>query len=466
VNAFSGRVTSAELNQPLPDVTIKRVHPDGSLTGIIVTNENGHYQLPVTNQNETLRFEKSGYIRKSFKADCLPHTVRLLESAIIGYQEKLWFKSGENIRALVHSPTSYSATLFRHGMAKEVILKLGKKPPVQQSVPDDYFVESGLDWHTAFTYKIPRKAQPGLYSLLLEPEEGKKFAIPFIVSTSESDYGQKSKLLVLAGTNTWQSYNLWGGRNRYRNFETAESGQYMAYSRSWISHLYRKTAQMIPYSIRQILRRIAGQSQPEWKFQKLTIRRPFTNCGLDEETVDQSFTNHLGGGEWRLLAWLERENIAYDIVSGFELDRSPDLLSRYKGIILSTHCEYWSQKMYFALKKSHQNHGLWILNLSGNSLYREIEFFDDGSTRCTSLFFHRSCEDETRLLGVRFTEDDYGTCAPFKIIRPVHWIFQNLPHHKGQLFGTESLNRKIPGTEEIYDSGSSGWAHQDGKWIN
>ena len=162
MNAFQGKVTSAELNHPLSDVSIKRFHPDGSPAETLTTNENGQYQLSTVEQDETLKFEKKGYVQKGFKANTLPNTVRLLETRTIGYQGKLWFQPGETVRVFVQSPSPYSATLYRHGLNKQIVLEPGEQSPILQSVPDGFFVESGLDWKTAFTYQIPINAKPCL----------------------------------------------------------------------------------------------------------------------------------------------------------------------------------------------------------------------------------------------------------------------------------------------------------------
>jgi hypothetical protein len=221
--------------------------------------------------------------------------------------------------------------------------------------------------------------------------------------------------------------------------------------------------------IRNTLRKLVNKDSPDWMYEKLSIKRPFTNCSLEEGDPFHPVTSHLAAGEWRLLAWLEREGYKYDIISGYELHHNPDPLSNYKAIILNTHCEYWSPNMFAKLKEFHEHHQGWILNISGNSIYREVAFFEDGSLKCTSLRFSESCADETQILGVRFSETDYSTCAPFKIIDPTHWAFKNIPISKSRLFGgssliqntakrTSRLNPGRPGAEGGLDGcGASGW---------
>ena len=453
-----GRVTSAELCGPLCAVNVTRMNAAATSIEEVRSDAEGRWQLSGFEAGEHVVFSLHGFVSKTYSCAPLPELVRLLEDRLIGYQDRLWFVPGEEVTVCVHAPRSYSARLYRHGFHKTRVLDLGSFDAHRQNVPDGHFVETGLTWEGSFDYSIPNHVTPGLYSLLLETHAHESFAIPMVVSTPEEQYGKNAKLVVLASTNTWQSYNLWGGRSRYRNFEDGESQHFI--DPAWKRTLKRKAAKLLPAGVKTAVKRALGwRVEPVWFFKKMSIRRPFTNCRLEEEHVFQPFTNHLAAAEWRLLAWLEREGIAYDLVAGAELHHNPNLLRHYGAIVLSTHCEYWSREMYQGLKRYHEQNGLWILNLSCNSMYREITFFDDGSTRCVSASFQRSCADETELLGVRFTPEDYATCAPYKILLRQHWVFQDIPLHKeSRLFGGLSLNQNTPRNDPWYDPGRPGIA--------
>lgn len=453
-----GIVANAELCAPLEGAQVVRTHASGDVVEKVYTDEQGRWRIGRLSQGETVHFSLKGFVPKAFSGEPVPEVVRLLEDRLIGYQKRLWFVPGELVQVHVHSPESFSARLCRHGLVKEAVLHLGDFESHRQTLPDGFFVEIGLDWATSFAYTMPAEAKPGLYSLLLESTGQESFAIPMVVSTPEREYGKRARLLVLASTNTWQSYNIWGGRSRYRNFEIGSSTDFIN-PFSWKDKWRRTAAQCLPAAIKEIIKRLLRHCSepPVWQFDRLSIRRPFTNCYLEEASPSQPFTNHLAAGEWRLLAWLEREKIRYDIVSGAELHKNPHLLQHYDAVLFSTHCEYWSRDMYEGLKFYHENKGLWILNVAGNTLFREIVFFEDGSTRCVSLSFARSCADETQILGVRFTEDDYGTCAPFKILLPKHWAFRDVAcKNQGGIFGDTSLNQNTPKTGSRYDPGHPG----------
>ena len=115
-------------------------------------------------------------------------------------------------------------------------------------------MESGLSWVPDVFLLNPPNVKPGLYSLLLESDNQHKFAIPFIVSTPKTNYGKDSKLLVLASTNTWQSYNLWGGRSRYRNFEEGCSSDFMDKNRLNLKQIFKYLFGFSPFSIKSFIK--------------------------------------------------------------------------------------------------------------------------------------------------------------------------------------------------------------------
>ncbi len=455
---FEGSVYSAELCAPLYNVQIKCFNLSKNIISQTNSDKNGKWKFQKTEDCYQIEFSCTGFLSKMYQDfDKLPPVIRLIEDNLIGYQDKLWFLPGEMISLYVSSSIDYTAKLYRHGIDKKCILDLGLHHAETQQVPDTFFVENGLSWQPSLHYKIPDDALPGIYSLLLEAKNQESFAVPMIISTPDRLKGKKAKLLVLASTNNWQSYNLWGGRSRYRNFEDNVSIDFI--EEFSLKHKVKNiVSKILPGSVKTFLRNILGQKkQQQWMFKKLSIHRPFTNCALEEKTPFKPFTNHLAAGEWRLLAWFERENIAYDMVSMYELHNNSELLQHYSGIILTTHSEYWSKEMYVGIKKHHEENGLWILNISGNTMYREVEFLEDGSTRCVSLSFMNSCEDETKLLGVRFDDSDYSTCAPYKILEPDHWAFSGIPiNNKYPIFGTASLNQNTSKRHSRYDPGRPG----------
>ena len=265
-HSASGIVCSAETCFPLAQVQIEVTATNGGQKSL-ESDALGKWQIADLNSEEIIRFQKSGYVMKEYRATELPTKIRLLEKQLIGYQSKLWFQPGETIDVFIHSPQKYSARLCRHGETRERVLFLGEFPPQQQQVPDGNFVESGLDWSRSFTYQLPSDARPGLYSLLLRSEGSYDFAIPFVVSTPPSERGKSSKLLVLASTNNWQAYNIWGGRSRYRNLEANDSITYSDFSPGFMRRSVVSTLQYLSPRLygmlRNVWRKWASKDSPD-----------------------------------------------------------------------------------------------------------------------------------------------------------------------------------------------------------
>ena len=458
MHMLSGHICNAELCEPLDSCRLHLFSNDELILETI-TKKDGAFKIEWVSKATHLAISKKGYITKHYYSIDVPAISRLLKDKIIGYQEKLWFKPGALISTKVHSSRPFQAKLFRHGIEKKEILNLGNQNAIVQEVPDGFFVLDGLAWKESFQYKIPDEAKPGIYSLLLKDSIGEIFAIPMLISSAQIK-PDSPKILVLASTNNWQCYNLWGGRSRYRNFEHTHTSLSKLKSNIDLKlKLIQLAGLILPVKLKiWILNKIKKAEVPKpWMLHKISIKRPHTNCALEGNSPMDPFTNHLASGEWRVNAWLEKNGYDYDVVSGNELDQNPDILVNYAGIILSTHCEYWTKKMFDALDKFHNNKGLWILNISGNSIFREVLFEKDGSIKCVSLYFKDSCADETALIGVRFSSLDYGTCAPFKFVTKNHWTLYGLnDRDQNSTFGSHSLNKKTPLISPFFDPGRPG----------
>lgn len=444
----AGVVVDAATGQPLEGV---RVGSDEGAGGSWTeSGRDGRWCLPQTS-GAKLRVSKKGYGTKVVNgASGGPSRTCLLADAIVGYVGTLSVSPGDELDVRVHSPTAYRARLLRHGQVTELVADLGIQPPSVQTVPDEPFVASGLVWPTSFTVVVPASVRPGLYSLRLQPEAGEPFAITFVVRSDASRLA-RPRLLVLASTSTWQSYNAWGGRSRYVNFEAPPERTDTA--------VHRLVRRLLPARVRARIRRSLGIQAPvkleeaptAWWFRRLSIARPFPACSIVNDDPTEVFTSHLAPAEWRVLAWLEREGFAYDIVTAWDLHKQPELLGRYRAIMLNTHSEYWSRRMYDGLARFRRDGG-WILNVSGNSVFREVAFDSDGSTRCVSLRFSESVADESALLGVRFTMAGYRTCAPYRVEQAGHWVFEGTGLGSGDTFAEQSLNHP----EDGHGDGGSG----------
>jgi hypothetical protein len=79
-----------------------------------------------------------------------------------------------------------------------------------------------------------------------------------------------------------------------------------------------------------------------------------------------------------LHVWLEREGFRFDVAADDDLHKDPDLLRRYRVVVLNGHSEYWSLPMLSGLEAFLRAGGRLAV-LSGNSLFWRVGFSDDGS---------------------------------------------------------------------------------------
>jgi len=449
---ISGQVKNASLCLPIEGTFIEALNEMNKTICSSYSDKNGNWTLNNSTEISKIRFQKEQYVTKEIsRAGEIPPVIRLIENQLIGYCDKLWFLPEEKIRFYIHSVSDYTAQLYRNGYKTEKVFDFGEQKSYCQVVPDSLFVADGVNWRKSFEFQIPDNFKPGLYSLHLQStnQPDNNYRLTFLISTKPEDYGKKSNMLVLASTNTWQAYNVWGGRSRYRNFEDPIISNLKTKLRDFAIKYFPES---IKDQIKKLLKSqivITQKDHPEaWQFRPLSIRRPHPNCSINQTDVLSPFTSHLAGGEWRLLAWLERENFSYDFISGFEFHQNKEISSKYKIIILSTHCEYWSKQMFEQLKNFHKNGGM-ILNLSGNSIYREVEFDQAGNMRCVSLRFSESAEDESALLAVRFDMKGYQTSSPFKVKKPDHWIFKGTGLEAGNIFSEYSLNKPFANKKNL-----------------
>src|SRR5581483_9101867 len=82
---------------------------------------------------------------------------------------------------------------------------------------------------------------------------------------------------------------------------------------------------------------------------------------------------HLAPAEWRLLGWLEHRGLPYDLYAETQLDDGTLDLSSYRALVLSAHPEYWTRRMYDAVKQWVFRDGGRLLYLGGNGLNCEVE---------------------------------------------------------------------------------------------
>ena len=439
----------------LPDVILEFEGAAGSFEARSRATGSVHVELPTGAYKVTL--QKAGFGAKSVQVEIAagrpPYHFRLLSDCLLGYAWPKWVKAGDKAEFRVHSVEPYHLSLWRYGFKKEMIRGLGwfdEHGPraTMQITPDGDYTQTGVAWNK-FGYANPVLHQyvvaperSGLYYYHARTARGAEFAFPWIVAPREP----AAAVAVLASNITWNAYNNFGGRSNYINPD--------------------RLPRTPTVNARLELRRYTDPDAVTYDtedYAPLSFERPEPINHIDLGTaltdpIEGRAACHIAPAEWRLLGWLEREQFAYDYYAETQLHDGTLDLDAYKVLIISTHPEYWSRKMYFVVKSWVHERGGKLMYLGGNGLNGfEVELGDsstviyrNGDSRVVKQAgyesrFHARVESEANLLGVVFSETGIMTGAPFRVSKANHWAFDGTNLEDGDLFGQSSLHMRCPG---------------------
>ncbi len=381
-----------------------------------------------------------------------PYHFRLLSDCLLGYMWPRCVKSGEKSEFRVHSAEAYKLELWRYGWEKAFVRTIGwydehgPRATVQLS-PDGDYTQTGVQWNK-FGYTSPRHkqyveapGQSGLYYLHAKTESGGFFSFPWVVAPA----APTAKIAVLASDITWCTYNNFGGRSNYIHPDRLPP-----------TPTINARLELKRYTDPEHINYDAEEYLP------LSFDRPEPINHVPEavqvaDPIEGRAACHVAPAEWRLLGWMEREGFAYDFYSETQFHFGKLNLDDYKILVISTHPEYWSRKMYLELKSWVFERGGRLLYLGGNGVNCEVEFLDESTMvvhnghrqqqrdeRFESRL-HMRLESEANLLGVVFTDSGIMTSAPYRVIDASHWVFEGTDLKAGDLFGEKSLHMRVPG---------------------
>ncbi len=328
---------------------------------------------------------------------------------VAGYASPLSAAPGETVSFKVSALAPYDLMFQRlkqqaHGDPGVDILAGPRQPGIARAVPANAW-RDGCGWPESFTFAVPADAKSGIYSARCTDISGEATHICFVVHPGTTGRGE---IAVLANTNTWTSYNEWGGRSKYS----------------------------LPMGT------------------VLSFERP--NPGVTP--IEYNAIDHLLRAELWLLNWLEDEGYKVDVYTDLDFHKGIGNFNQYKALVLSTHPEYWTAAMMDHLD-AYLEAGGSVLYLGGNGLFERVEI-DEGAqtlihmtddlTRNRDFYYFRNLEPprpERAILGVGYRFDNYMTFAPYRVLEANHRLLQGTGLANGDLIGENGINGK----------GASGW---------
>lgn len=442
---------SDEYYAALPD-TLVELQPANAPAVLVRSWPSGAVHADVPPGPCDVCLSKPGFGAKRTRLDLRPDApvhFRLLSDRLLGYAWPKWCRGRDQVQFRVHAVEPYKLTLWRYGLRKEYVRNVGwfdnhGPRAIMQTVPDGFFVETGVAWDNGFGLHkqvIEAPDQSGLYYFHARTEAGAFFSFPLVVAPATP----QADIAVLASTNTWNAYNPFGGRSNY-----------IMAGRMIDQPIVNSKSDLPRYKLKDY-----GEWKSAAHFEPLSFDRPEPYNHVPEnvqctDPIEGRQACHLAPAEWRLLGWLEQKGYAYDLYSDFQLHDGTLDLDAYRVLILSTHPEYWSAEMYWKVKSWVFERGGKLMYLGGNGLNCRVEFTPDGAMRCLNSWpagkesrFHNEVESEANLLGVVYTDPGAMTVAPYEVLAPDHWAFAGTWLKRGDLFGTKTLH-------ERYGDGASG----------
>ena len=291
----------------LADVGVE-FEQNGKMVAVTKSTPRGGVYADIAPGEYRVTLVKEGYGSKHVTAAVTagaPYQFRLLTDRILGYMWPKWVKAGERGEFRIHAPEAYRLSLWRYGLQKEFVRLIswidehGPRANVQLT-PDGDYTQTGVQWNK-IGYGSPQHHQliagperSGLYYLHAEGESGAFFSFPWVVAPATP----QAPIAVLASTNTWNAYNNFGGRSNYINADHLPERP-----------VVNARLDMTRY---QQANAYTEWGRPDDAYLPLSFERPepCNNVTRDVEATGPLAGRqqcHLAPGEWRVLAWLERE---------------------------------------------------------------------------------------------------------------------------------------------------------------
>lgn len=306
------------------------------------------------------------------------------------YTDKISYFPGESVGVFVSSSKDGEAEIsLKPVLSKKAIVQ--KSVQVEyQSVPEKSY-ENGVNWQKTLSLKIPKKIESGWF--VVKAKLGKRIFHQTICILPKKI---KKKILLVLSTNTWATYNHFGGHSLYT-----------------IGHPSKVSLQ---------------RPNP--------MADPFLKLNLENlRYYPQSAKNDLA-----VVKFLTQENFEFDVISDKDLNDKTIDIDQYATMIISTHSEYWTEKMVKNLELFLEKGGS-VLSLSGNTLYWSSKITDKNQLFVekaeSNLWFYKNPK-KTGLLGVTTTYDMLHTYTPYKVKSDTSWVFAGTDLKNGDLFGKKS----------------------------
>ncbi|MBO9513083.1 MAG: hypothetical protein J7549_03115 [Variovorax sp.] len=374
------------------------------------------------------------------------------------YTDAMSYEPGEDV--VFHSSTyapSWSIEIIRDGLVPETVFSRQEIPGRFHAAPKDAY-KSGCNWPESLRWTIPQGTRSGFFKVVstcLRPD-GTRYVQHHFFVVRPTRATRTAPLLMILPTSTWMAYNDWGGASSYIGIDGNgnEFSPNLSFLRPWTRGMV-----WLPEGAP----RICAEPVPD----PLTVPR--------YHPKDWAWSNGFGyfyaAAGWaqydrHFVCWAERERIGFDMITQTDLHYRPEILDRYRAIVIVGHDEYWTHDMRKHVEKFVDDGGR-LARFGGNYMW-QVRLEDEG--RRQVCYKNRAqAEDPVRgtdqahLLSTGWESQavnwpgattvgvnglggiyaSWGGFSPrntkgFTVYRADHWIFDGTQLGYGDVFGNEA----------------------------
>ena len=375
------------------------------------------------------------------------------------YSDRFSYRAGETVTLHVSSTAPrFNITIVRDGGSETKVFEQTGLSSRWQDTPDQCSVE-GCGWEAAFEFSVGKDWPSGAYRLTLTADgrDGKPIHCHHLIIVAPLPGIKPGRVLQVAATGTWLSYNTWGGSNAYQGITGPGRDQYarmVSTQRPWCRGfvVLPKDAPRVPLEVAVPPKTVPRYPHMEWAYATGHSKK-YTSSGW------ASYDSHF-------FRFAERAGYGVDLASQHDLHFSPEILDGYDCVVFVGHDEYWTWEMRDAVDS------LCRARRPCGALCRQFHVADQAGGRRPPAGLlqipgarRRPClssGDVTRAtnsweapeigrpgamtFGLNATRGVYagwGGCAPrgvrgFPVYRPEHWAFAGTGIYYGDLLGADS----------------------------
>ena len=288
-----------------------------------------------------------------------------------GYPSKVSVAPGESLNFHISNRrnTPYELTIYREGATRQLMATI---PNVQtEKYGCGGKATIGCGWPVAATFTVPVTWPSGVYTVDIPRVNGNTYRLLFFVR--ERNPGT-ARILFLTSVNTYQAYNAYGGGSLYDTD--------------------------VP------------------KLHQVSFDRPYSGDGL----------GYYNTWERHFVAWAEGAGYPLAHATTYDLEFLPNLLTPYDVVVIAGHSEYWTWNMRQRVK-AYVAGGGRFLNLSGNTMWWQVRFENNGRTM---VGYKSWLADPVQTREGATDENwDYPIFDSSFLFTGLHWPYGGYPGAKG-----------------------------------